>query len=96
MKKDYVYLDINRVRRQVDFLQEQKSILRRCINKMEQEEGKLRWQGKSRDIYIRKHEQMIDELRSIELKLDNLTENVRRTAEKIQKTDEELASQWRR
>ena len=63
---------------------------------MEQEEGKLRWQGKSRDIYIRKHEQMIDELRSIELKLDNLTENVRRTAEKIQKTDEELASQWRR
>lgn len=96
MKKDYIYLDINRVRRQVDFLQEQKSILRRCINKMEQEEGKLRWQGKSRDIYIRKHEQMIDELRSIELKLDNLTENVRRTAEKIQKTDEELASQWRR
>lgn len=96
MKKDYVYLDINKVRRQIEVLQEQNLILRQCINKLEQEEGKLRWQGKSRDIYIRKHEQMIDELRSIEIRLDSLIENVRQTAVKIQKTDEELASHWRR
>ena len=56
----------------------------------------MRWEGKARDTYIRKQDDMIDDLNQIERRLDDLIDTIENTAKAIRKTDEELARQWRR
>lgn len=96
MKDSNIYLDINKVRSQIGMLRQQKSLLKNDRQRLEQLRGELRWKGKARDTYIRKQDDMIDDLNQIERRLDDLIDTIENTAETIRKTDEELARQWRR
>ncbi len=96
MKDSNIYLDINKVRSQIGMLRQQKSLLKNDRQRLEQLRGELRWEGKARDTYISKQDDMIDDLNQIERRLDNLIDTIENTAETIRKTDEELARQWRR
>ena len=92
MKDSNIYLDINKVRSQIGMLRQQKSLLKNDRQRLEQLRGELRWEGKARDTYIRKQDDMIDD----ERRLDDLIDTIENTAKAIRKTDEELARQWRR
>lgn len=96
MKDSNIYLDINKVRSQVGMLRQQKSLLKNDRQRLEQLQGELRWEGKARDAYIKKQDDMIDDLNQIERRLDDLIDTIENTAKAIRKTDEELARQWRR
>ena len=96
MKDSNIYLDINKVRSQIGMLRQQKSLLKNDRQRLEQLRGELRREGKARDTYIRKQDDMIDDLNQIERRLDDLIDTIENTAKAIRKTDEELARQWRR
>lgn len=96
MKDSNIYLDINKVRSQIGMLRQQKSLLKNDRQRLEQLRGELRWEGKARDTYIKKQDDMIDDLNQIERRLDDLIDTIENTAKAIRKTDEELARQWRR
>ena len=83
-------------RSQIGMLRQQKSLLKNDRQRLEQLRGELRWEGKARDTYIRKQDDMIDDLNQIERRLDDLIDTIENTAKAIRKTDEELARQWRR
>ena len=90
MKDSNIYLDINKVRSQIGMLRQQKSLLKNDRQRLEQLRGELRWEGKARDTYIRKQDDMIDDLNQIERRLDDLIDTIENTAKAIRKTDEEL------